>query len=169
MLVSLRRVFSDETPGIRPKIIGIYALLIAANLLLWGAALYTSTLFPAFLAFAVAAYLLGLRHAVDADHIAAIDNVTRKLMQENKRPVGVGFFFSLGHSTVVVLDRYSRRPRRKRDQRDIKDDNSSLETVAGLIGTSVSAFFLLAMAVINIVILVQIVRAFRSVTRGRHL
>ena len=92
-----------ETPGVRPKIIGIYVLLIVVNLLLWDAALYTSTLFPAFLAFAVAAYLLGLRHAVDADHIAAIDNVTRKLMQENKRPVGVGFFFSLGHSTVVVL------------------------------------------------------------------
>ena len=103
MFASLRRVFSDETPGVRPKIIGIYVLLIVVNLLLWGAALYTSTLFPAFLAFAVAAYLLGLRHAVDADHIAAIDNVTRKLMQENKRPVGVGFFFSLGHSTVVVL------------------------------------------------------------------
>ena len=103
MFASLRRVFNDKTPGMRSKIVGVYALLIVINLLLWGAALYTSTFYPAFLAFAVAAYLLGLRHAVDADHIAAIDNVTRKLMQENKRPVGVGFFFSLGHSTVVVL------------------------------------------------------------------
>ena len=166
MFASLRRVFSDETPGVRPKIIGIYILLIVVNLLLWGAALYTSTLYPAFLAFAVAAYLLGLRHAVDADHIAAIDNVTRKLMQEKKRPVGVGFFFSLGHSTVVVLIAMLVGLGAKAISAGISDDNSALETTAGLIGTSVSAFFLLAMAIINIVILVQIVRAFRQVTRG---
>jgi len=166
MFASLRRVFSDETPGVRPKIIGIYVLLIVANLLLWGAALYTSTLFPAFLAFAVAAYLLGLRHAVDADHIAAIDNVTRKLMHENKRPVGVGLFFSLGHSTVVVLIAILVGLGAKAISAGINDEHSALETTAGLIGTSVSAFFLLAMAIINIVILVQIVRAFRQVTRG---
>jgi high-affinity nickel-transport protein len=166
MFASLRRVFSDATPGIRPKIVGIYILLIAVNMLLWGAALYTSTRYPAFLAFAVAAYLLGLRHAVDADHIAAIDNVTRKLMQENKRPVSVGFFFSLGHSTVVVLIAVLVGLGAKAISAGINDENSALETTAGLIGTSVSAFFLLAMATINIVILVQIVRAFRQVTRG---
>jgi high-affinity nickel-transport protein len=166
MFASLRRVFGDETPGVRPKIVGIYILLVAANLLLWGVALYASTLYPAFLAFAVAAYLLGLRHAVDADHIAAIDNVTRKLMQENKRAVGVGFYFSLGHSTVVMLITALVGLGAKAISAGISDANSSLETTAGLIGTSVSAFFLLAMALINIVILVQIVRTFRQMTRG---
>jgi nickel/cobalt transporter (NiCoT) family protein len=166
MFARLRRVLSDTTPGIRPKIVGVYVLLIAINFLLWGAALYTSTLYPAFLAFAVPAYLLGLRHAVDADHIAAIDNVTRKMMQEKKKPVGVGFFFSLGHSTVVVLIAVLVGLGATYISAGIKDENSPLEAVAGLIGTSVSAFFLLAMAIINIVILVQIVRAFRQVTRG---
>jgi high-affinity nickel-transport protein len=168
MFASLRRVLSDETPGMRPKIVGVYALLIAINLLLWGAALYTSTRYPALLAFAVAAYLLGLRHAVDADHIAAIDNVTRKLMQEEKKPVGVGFFFSLGHATVVVLIAILVGFGAKAISAGINDAHSPLETTAGLIGTSVSAFFLLAMALINLVILAQIVRAFRAVTRGGY-
>jgi high-affinity nickel-transport protein len=166
MFASLRRVFSDEAPGVRSKLIGVFTVLIVLNLLLWGAALSTSTAYPAFLAFAVAAYLLGLRHAVDADHIAAIDNVTRKLMQENKRPVGAGFFFSLGHSTVVVLIAGLVGLGATYISAGINDANSPLETTAGLIGASVSAFFLLAMAIINIVILVQIVRTFHRVTRG---
>src|SRR5262245_4347286 len=166
MFASLRRVLSDQTPGMRSKIMAVYALLIAVNLLLWGATLYTSTLYPAFLAFAVAAYLLGLRHAVDADHIAAIDNVTRKLMQENKRPVAVGFFFSLGHSTVVVLIAILLGLGAKALSAGITDERSALATTAGVIGASVSAVFLLAMALINIVLLVQIVRAFGQATRG---
>jgi len=167
MFASLRRVLSDETPGLRLKVIVLYSFLIAVNLLLWAVTLYTWLQYPDFLlALAVPAYLLGLRHAVDADHIAAIDNVTRKLMQEKKKPVGVGFFFSLGHSTVVVLIAVLVGLGATYISAGIKDENSPLETVAGLIGTSVSAFFLLAMAIINIVILVQIVRAFRQVTRG---
>jgi high-affinity nickel-transport protein len=166
MLASLRRVFSDETPGVRPKVIGVYILLISVNLALWGAALATASQYPAFLALAVVAYALGLRHAVDADHIAAIDNVTRKLLQEKKKPVGVGFFFSLGHSTVVVLIAVLVGLGATYISNGISNERSPLETVAGLIGTSVSAFFLLAMAVINIVILIQIVQTFRQVTRG---
>src|SRR5262249_697430 len=166
MFASLRGVLSDQTPGLRPKLMGVAARLIASTLLLWGAALATAARYPAVLAFAVAAYLLGLRHAVDADHIAAIDTVTRKLMQEHKRPVGVGFFFSLGHSTVVVLIALLVGLGAKAISAGIHDDHSALETTAGLIGTSVSAVFLLAMALINLVILAQIVRAFRQVTRG---
>jgi high-affinity nickel-transport protein len=142
-------------------------LLIAVNLLLWGATFYTWLEYPGFLLLlAVPAYLLGLRHAVDADHIAAIDNVTRKLMQEDKKPVGVGFFFSLGHSTVVVLVAVLVGLGASYISNGGHDDSLPLETTAGLIGASVSAFFLLVMALINIVILVQIVRAFRHVTRG---
>jgi len=166
MLATFRRVMSDETPGLRSKVIGVYAILLTINVVLWVFALVTSLQFPEFLALGVTAYLLGLRHAVDADHIAAIDNVTRKLMQEKKRPVGVGLFFSLGHSTVVFLVAVLVGLGANFLRSGIQGNNTSLERAAGLIGTSVSAFFLLAMAAINLVILVQIVRAFRSVTRG---
>src|SRR5262249_8255278 len=104
----------------------------------------------------------GLRHAVDADHIAAIDNVTRKLMQQGKRPVGVGFFFSLGHSTIVfglsaVIALTSAA---------IKKNFESFQAIGGIIGTSVSAFFLLAIAMANLIILVSVYRTFQHVKRG---
>jgi high-affinity nickel-transport protein len=87
----------------RRKLTGIYALLIGGNVLAWAWALTQFAGHPALLGTALLAYIFGLRHAVDADHIAAIDNVVRKLMHEGKRPLLVGLFFSLGHSTVVVL------------------------------------------------------------------
>src|SRR5580693_10139550 len=89
--------------GLRGRIAGIYSLLIVANLAAWIWAFVAFAGQPVLIGTAVLAYSLGLRHAIDADHIAAIDNVTRQLMQEGKRPVAVGFFFALGHSTVVVL------------------------------------------------------------------
>ena len=85
------------------KVIGIYSFLLVFNAAAWLWAVLAFRHFPVLLGTAFLAYSFGLRHAVDADHIAAIDNVTRKLMQEGKRPVGVGFMFSLGHSTIVVL------------------------------------------------------------------
>ncbi|HEV8190582.1 MAG TPA: HoxN/HupN/NixA family nickel/cobalt transporter, partial [Ktedonobacterales bacterium] len=154
------------SPEVRAKILGMFALLITVNGVLWLIALATSFQYPLFLALAATAFALGLRHAVDADHIAAIDNVTRKLMQEKKRPVAVGFFFSLGHSTVVFVIAVLIGLGATAIRNGISNDSSGLEAVAGLIGTSISALFLLAMAAINIVILVQIVRAFRDVTRG---
>src|ERR1017187_7957826 len=88
---------------LKSKIIGVYALLIGANIGAWIWAVSSFHGYPLLLGTALLAYTFGLRHAVDADHIAAIDNVTRKLLQQGQRPVGVGFFFSLGHSAVVVL------------------------------------------------------------------
>ncbi len=96
-------IFRDRAADLRRRIVGLYALLLAFNTLAWLWALAAFHDHPVLLGTALLAYSFGLRHAVDADHIAAIDNVTRKLMQEGKRPVAVGFFFSLGHSTVVVL------------------------------------------------------------------
>src|SRR5258708_23026605 len=90
------------TTALRPRLVTLYAVLIAANLAAWAWALIAFRHYPLLLGTALLAYSVGLRHAVDADHIAAIDNVTRKLMQDGQRPVGVGLFFSLGHSTVVV-------------------------------------------------------------------
>jgi high-affinity nickel-transport protein len=166
MLASLRHVLSDDTPGLRARVIGIYALLLSINVVLWAIALITALRFPVMLALAASAYTLGLRHAVDADHIAAIDNVTRKLMQEKKKPVAIGLFFSLGHSTVVFVIAVLVGAGAAIIRSGISNQNSPLETTAGLIGTGVSAFFLLAMAFINLVILVQIVQAFRGISRG---
>jgi nickel/cobalt transporter (NiCoT) family protein len=164
-MLALRRVLSDNTPGLRSKVIGIYTLLIVVNLLLWGLTLIIGLNYPVLIALGITAYSLGLRHAVDADHIAAIDNVTRKLMQEEKKPVAVGLFFSLGHSTIVFAmatlvafgSAYAST---------ITDDNSLLKRVGGLIGTGVSALFLFILAALNIFILIEIMRTFRDVTRG---
>ncbi len=112
------------------------------------------------------AYTLGMRHAFDADHIAAIDNTTRKLMAENKRPISVGFWFSLGHSSVVlalaVLLNFGIRAL----DSQVKNGSSNLHQVTNIVGTSVSGFFLYLIAVLNIVVLVSIVRVFRDMRRG---
>src|ERR1700742_5154586 len=102
MSLPLSRLRRDGRQNIGGKIIGVYSLLIAVNVAAWLWALAAFRDYPVLLGTALLAYTFGLRHAFDADHIAAIDNVTRKLMQEGKRPVGVGFFFSFGHSTIVV-------------------------------------------------------------------
>src|ERR1700689_445803 len=99
----LRTLFDDAAGDTRSKVIGIYSFLLVFNAAAWLWAVLAFRHFPVLLGTAFLAYSFGLRHAVDADHIAAIDNVTRKLMQEGKRPVGVGFWFSVGHSAVVVL------------------------------------------------------------------
>ena len=109
------RVFDDSPGETRKKIVGIYTLLIAANAGAWVLAFVAFAGRPLLLGTALLAYTFGLRHAVDADHISAIDNVTRKLMQAGKKPVSVGFFFSLGHSTIVVA--LSRRDRLRGDGR----------------------------------------------------
>ena len=103
MRTTIGRLFNDREAELRSKVAGIYVVLIGANVLVWVWALIAFRDYPVLVGTAFLAYTFGLRHAVDADHIAAIDNVTRKLMQEGKRPVSVGLFFSLGHSTVVVL------------------------------------------------------------------
>ena len=101
--VLLKKDSIPELLGFRGRIIMIYGILIFANVSAWVWAFVEFAHQPVLIGTAVLAYSLGLRHAIDPDHIAAIDNVTRKLMQEGKRPVAVGFFFALGHSTVVVL------------------------------------------------------------------
>src|ERR1700680_898409 len=98
-----RALFDDRGIALQLKVIALYTILIAANLLAWGWALAAFHGSAVLLGTALLAYGFGLRHAVDADHIAAIDNVTRKLMQEGKRPIAVGFFFALGHSSVVLI------------------------------------------------------------------
>src|SRR5215831_5475848 len=101
--MSIAQLFNDEPGDKGARTISIHATLILANVLAWAWALWSLADRPALLATAFLAYTFGLRHAVDADHIAAIDNVVRKLMQEGKRPLTAGFFFSLGHSSLVLI------------------------------------------------------------------
>ncbi len=155
-------VFNDGSANLRNKIAGIYAVLIAANVAAWLWALAEFRHSPVLLGTCLLAYSFGLRHAVDADHIAAIDNVTRKLVQEGKRPAAVGFFFSLGHSTIVVLAAVAIAVAATAFQ----DRFHAFQNVGGVIGTSVSALFLLAIAAMNIVILTTIYRTFRRVKAG---
>jgi high-affinity nickel-transport protein len=114
------------------------------------------------------AYTLGMRHAFDADHIAAIDNTTRKLINEGKRPLSVGFFFSLGHSTVVfVLAVLLNFGIRGLDDQ-VRHSNSTLQNTANLFGTSISGFFLYLIAALNVVILLGILRVWREMRRGLY-
>lgn len=148
--------------GMRSRVSALFSLLVIANLGAWACALGFFHAHPLLLGTALLAYSFGLRHAMDADHIAAIDNVTRKLLQQGKRPVGVGFFFSLGHSTVVfglsvvialtsvALKRYF----------------ATYQAIGGVIGTGVSAFFLLAIAFANLLVLISVFRTFQHVRRG---
>jgi high-affinity nickel-transport protein len=113
------------------------------------------------------AYTLGLRHAFDADHISAIDNTTRKLMAEDKRPLSVGFWFSLGHSTVVFALSFLFAIGIRALSGPVEHDGSTLHTVTGWVGTGVSGTFLYAIAALNLVILVGIVRLARELRSGR--
>jgi high-affinity nickel-transport protein len=113
------------------------------------------------------AYTLGLRHALDADHISAIDNTTRKLMAERKRPLSVGFWFSLGHSTIVFALSFLFAIGIRALSGQVQRDGSTLHSVTGWIGTSVSGTFLYVIAGLNVVILVGIVRVARELRRGR--
>jgi high-affinity nickel-transport protein len=116
----------------------------------------------------VTAYTLGLRHAFDADHISAIDNTTRKLMAEGKRPLTVGFWFSLGHSTIVFgLTLLISIGVRALDG-PVTNDHSALHQTTGWVGTAVSGGFLYLIAAINIVILLGILEVFREMRSGRY-
>ncbi len=159
---ALGRVFDDSPGETRSKIAVIYALLVLANVGAWVLAFAAFAGRPLLLGTALLAYTFGLRHAVDADHISAIDNVTRKLMQSGKKPVSVGFFFSLGHSTIVV----ALSAAIAFAAAVVHASLPGLQSIGGVIGTSISALFLYAIAAINIVVLVQVYRTFRRVRHG---
>lgn len=114
------------------------------------------------------AYTLGMRHAFDADHIAAIDNTARKLMNDGQRPLAVGFFFSLGHSTVVFGLALLLACGVRTVVGPVRDDSSTLHHYTGLIGTSVSGVFLYAIALLNVIVLVGILRVFARLRRGEY-
>ena len=162
MLTFLKAAVDDASADQRPKIVAIYVVLFAANALVWTWAIIALAGRPTLLGTAFLAYVLGLRHAVDADHIATIDNVVRKLMQEGKRPVSVGLFFSLGHSLSIAVAVAAIAA----TAFALQGRFQHFKSVGSLIGTGASAFFLLAIAAINLVILRAVWRSFRLARRG---
>jgi len=162
MVSALRTLFNDQPGNTRAKIIAIYGILLVFNLAAWCWALAAFHGYPVLLGTAFLAYSFGLRHAVDADHIAAIDNVTRKLMQEGRFPVAVGFMFSLGHSTVVVVGSIVIAATTLALQNRIH----AAREIGGIIGTLVSTLFLFGIAIVNLIVLRSIYLAFLRVRRG---
>jgi high-affinity nickel-transport protein len=171
----LARIRRALTPAEWTRLGGMVAAVVGLHVLGWGmlaAALgghyhiSNTTVFG--VGTGALAYTLGMRHAFDADHIAAIDNTTRKLVGEGKRPLSVGFFFSLGHSSVVfvlaVLLNFGLRGLGSQ----VSNDNSGLHAITGVVGTCVSAFFLFLIAAFNIVVLAGIIRVFREMRRGAY-
>ena len=153
----------DRVPGnTKRKVIAIYVLLLAFNIAAWLWAQVAFHQYPILLGTAFLAYSFGLRHAVDADHIAAIDNVTRKLMQDGMRPVGVGLMFSLGHSTVVVVGSIAIAATAFAMQHRFE----AVREIGGVVGTVVSSLFLFGIAIANLIVLRSVYQAFRKVRRG---
>src|SRR5271157_3465236 len=130
----------------RNRIVGIYGFLAAVNIGAWVWAIIAFRDHPVMLGTAVLAYTFGLRHAVDADHIATIDNVTRKLMQEGKRPIAAGFFFSIGHSAVVLAMSVAIALAAAA----VQSRFDAVKAIGAVVATCVSAFFLFAIAAVNI-------------------
>ena len=155
-------VMNDEPGSTKAKVIALYAFLLAFNLGAWCWAFVAFHRFPVLLGTAFLAYSFGLRHAVDDDHIAAIDNVTRKLMQQGKRPVAVGLMFSLGHSTIVVVGSIAIAAAALALQHRI----DGVREIGGVIGTLVSTLFLFGIAIVNLIVLHSVYRSFMRVRRG---
>ena len=155
----------------RWSLAGVAATVLALNVCGWGVflALILPQHFPLLgVGIAVTAYTLGMRHAFDADHIAAIDNTTRKLMNEHQRPLSVGFWFSLGHSTIVFLLGVGLTFAAREIFGAVTNPNSALESFGGIFGTMVSGVFLYLIAILNLVILFGIVQVFRRMRQGTY-
>jgi high-affinity nickel-transport protein len=154
--------FDDAPARLKTKAALTYAFLLLANAGAWIWAFVAFADRPALIGTALVAYMFGLRHAFDADHIAAIDNVVRKLMQEGKAPFSVGFFFSLGHSSIVILASILIAATAAAFQGRLE----AFHGIGGVAGTAVSAFFLLAIGIANLFILRNIWRAFMRAKAG---
>ncbi len=155
----ISKIVSSAPSDLKRRLIVLSSVLAVVNVGIWLLALIASRSHPLLLGLVALSYGFGLRHAVDADHIAAIDNTTRKLMHEGGRPVAVGFFFSLGHSIIVIalsgLVAISAS--------FVKHSLPAWQAAGSLIGTCVSIIFLMAIGAINLVTLIQAVKIWRKV------
>lgn len=158
-------IASNLRGSLRLRVGSLFGFVGLMHLVGWGLLLLVvAPEYPKMLGLGILAYTLGLRHAFDADHIAAIDNTTRKFLQEGKKQVGVGFFFSLGHSTVVAGMAVALAVATNVAQKQLP----TLEGIGGIIGASVSGLFLYLIGILNLIILIDIYRIFRRMKRGSY-
>ena len=172
-MATARAVFRSwrmtSTSSVSWRLTGLFGSVAVLHVVGWGMMLLlVAPRFPVMLGLGGLAYAFGLRHAFDADHISAIDNTTRKLLQEGKKPLGVGFFFSLGHSTVVFLIALALGFATQFVVSNVISANGELKSVGGLIGTGVSGVFLLLIGIVNLIILLDILKLFRRMRAGAY-
>ena len=160
-MTRVRKAFS---PGEWRRLAGFGGAVVGLHVVGWGLLLYFAASKPVLVGLGTLAYTFGLRHAFDADHIAAIDNTTRKLRQQGQRPLGTGFFFSLGHSTIV----FALAVGLALAATAIKADLPGFEKVGGVIGASVSGTFLLIIGVLNLLVLIDVIRISRDMKKGDY-
>src|SRR5579859_4020319 len=167
----LRGVARAFDPGERVRLLVLFVLIAALHVAGLAALFAHASVDPTFLGLGGLAYAFGLRQAFDADHISAIDNTTRKLLQERKRPVAVGFFFSIGHATVVFLIALALGFAAKAIVEGLVGGGGAggeLKSVGATIGTTVSGVFLVLIGLLNLLILLDIVRVYQQMRRGEH-
>jgi len=173
--VALAKIRNGLSPDEWARVGGMAAVVIGLNVLGWGLLatavgghyhVNKTEIFG--VGTGILAYTLGMRHAFDADHIAAIDNTTRKLINEGKRPLSVGFFFSLGHSSVVFVLAIFLNFGIRALNGAVKNNTSSLHRVTGVVGTSVSGTFLYLIAALNVVVLFSILKVFKEMRQGKY-
>src|SRR6184192_2852004 len=168
-MASMRMLLSQSFDrGERRRLAGFFGSVGLLHVAGWGLLLMYGASHPGFLALGGLAYTFGLRHAFDADHIAAIDNTTRKLLQSGRRPAGVGFFFSLGHSTVVFLIAVALGLAVRWIVQGVVADSGELRSIGGAIGTVVSGGFLVLVGILNLLVLLDIIRVYRGMRRGDY-
>ncbi|MEJ2761908.1 MAG: HoxN/HupN/NixA family nickel/cobalt transporter [Gammaproteobacteria bacterium] len=152
------------TSGEWARLGGLYGFIAFLHLLGWGLFAFYSIRYPSLAGLGVVAYLLGLRHAFDADHISAVDDTIRYMLQKGRKPLGIGFFFSLGHSTIVLVLAVVIAA----SAAAVKQTLPQLQTVGGIIGAGVSGAFLWTIGILNLLVLLDIVRVWGHAKTGKH-
>ena len=152
------------TPDEWTRLAGLYGVIALLHVCGWGLFLYYSSRYPALVGLGFVAYMFGLRHALDADHIAAVDDTVRYMLQKGKRPLGIGFFFSLGHSTIVFFMAVAIIFAATAVKRGLPE----LENLGSIIGTGVSGTFLWVIGILNLLVLLNILKVWRQAKTGKH-
>ena len=158
------RILLSFTSAEWARLAGFYGFIALLHALGWGLYLHHAAGHPALVGLGLAAYMFGLRHAFDADHIAAVDDTVRYLLQKGKKPLGIGFFFSLGHSTVVLVLAIGIAFAAAA----VKESLPEIKNIGGLIGASVSGVFLWIIGILNLLVLLDILKVWQQAKTGTH-
>src|SRR5271163_298138 len=152
------------SPAQWARLAGFYGFIGALHILGWGIYLHYAGHFPQLVGLGFVAYMFGLRHAFDADHIAAIDDTVRYMLQQGKKPLGIGFFFSLGHSTIVLCLAVGIAFAAGAVTRQLPE----LKTIGGLLGAGVSGTFLWLIGILNLLVLLDLLGVWNKAKTGSH-